>query len=355
MRDAIDAFGEKLAERPRAIALISRPENVRYLTGYTGEGWLLVGEGDAAIVTDSRYWTQVERQWPSGRAIKMAAGRKGGECVRDFLRERAATEVLIEADHMTVSVRDAIQSSIGECEISPLGDVLTRMRAVKTEREIALIRRASDIAVHAFDRLLGLVKPGMTERQIALELNDCMLRGGADRIAFETIVASGENGALPHATPGERKVERGDLITFDFGAEVQGYKTDMTRTIALGHPGEERVALYEAVCEAQAMALQAIKPGAMGRDIDKIARDYLDARYPGAFGHSLGHGVGLMIHESPTLGVSSDWTLARGHVVTVEPGVYLERLGGCRIEDTVVVTEDGCENLIATPKTLLIL
>jgi Xaa-Pro aminopeptidase len=182
-----------------------------------------------------------------------------------------------------------------------------------------------------------------------------MLRLGSEREAFSTIACAGVNGSLPHAVPSEHVLEEGELLTLDFGAQVNGYKTDMTRTVAIGKVSEELQQVYEAVLTAQQMALDAVRAGALCREVDKTARDYLDARYPGAFGHGLGHSVGLFIHEQPQFSARSEGALVAGNVMTVEPGVYLPGKGGCRIEDSVIVMENGYENLITAPKALIVL
>ena len=193
----------------------------------------------------------------------------------------------------------------------------------------------------------------MTEKELATELDYLMLRGGAERTGFDTIACAGANGSLPHAIPSDYRLREGELITFDFGAVVDGYTSDMTRTVALGKVSDELRAIYDTVLTAQQMALEAIRPGVACNAIDKIARDYIDARYPGAFGHALGHGVGLYIHEQPRLGKGDGTVLQPGHVVTIEPGIYISGLGGCRIEDMAILTSDGYIDPIDAPKQLI--
>ena len=224
---------------------------------------------------------------------------------------------------------------------------------VKDEYEIDCIRKAAAIADQAFKNLLTMVHAGMTEKQVGRMLEDEMIKLGSDRVAFPTISASGPNGSLPHAIPSDRVIQEGELLTLDFGARVNGYISDMTRTIGFGKIGPELRELYERVKVAQQMALDAIKPGMRCSDVDKVARDYLDARYPGAFGHSLGHGVGLFIHEQPRVATGSEFVLQRGHAITIEPGVYIPGLGGCRIEDMAILTSDGYHNPMTFPKHLI--
>jgi len=240
-------------------------------------------------------------------------------------------------------------------EYPALGGIPERLRRIKDAEELAHIRRASFIACRAFDEMLSVICAGMTEKEIAIELNNRMLRLGSERPAFETIACAGVNGSLPHATPSEHVLAEGELLTLDFGAQVSGYKTDMTRTVAIGQISADLRAVYDAVLTAQQMALEAVREGALCREVDAVARDYLDARYPGAFGHGLGHSVGLFIHEQPQFSAKSEDALAAGNVMTVEPGLYLPGIGGCRIEDSVIVTADGYENLITAPKQLIVL
>jgi len=200
---------------------------------------------------------------------------------------------------------------------------------------------------------LPRIHAGMTERQVQRLLEFEMLELGSEGVAFETIAASGPNGALPHARPSDRVIQTGELLTLDFGATVNGYRSDMTRTVGFGRVSGALREIYETVRAAQQLGLDAVGPEKACREIDRVAREYIDARYPGAFGHSLGHGVGLFIHEQPRLSMNSTDALVPGNVVTVEPGVYIPGLGGCRIEDTVIVTEGGCENTVAAPKQLI--
>ena len=203
--------------------------------------------------------------------------------------------------------------------------------------------------------MLGIMKAGMTEKEIQIELDYTMLRLGGDGLAFDTIACAGVNGSLPHAIPGDHVVQEGELLTLDFGATYGGYCADMTRTVAFGKISDELHDIYDTVLKAQLMSLDMVGPGVVCRDVDRCARDYLDSKYPGAFGHSLGHGVGLFIHEQPGLNTRDERKLAPGHIVTIEPGVYLPGIGGCRIEDTVAIQENGYRNLVNAPKELITL
>lgn len=343
-----------LRSRGVSCALYDDPINIRYLTGYTGEGSLLVLPDRAVIITDFRYVEQAQRQSPFCDLERTGADRGVNAIVAEALEKAGLHELSIEENVVTVSRLRSMEKALPGIHLSALPQTALEMRTVKDEGELDCIRRALTISCQAFDDLLGVIHAGMTEKRACAELNHFMSLRGSEGCAFDTIVASGVNGSLPHAVPSDKVIEKGELVTFDFGAKFGGYCADMTRTIAVGEISSELHAIYDAVLEAQLTSEAAVKPGAVCRDIDKIARDQLEAKYPGAFGHSLGHGVGLFIHERPNLSFRSETILQKGHVVTVEPGVYVPGVGGCRIEDTVIVTEDGFENPVTTPKQLIV-
>ncbi len=335
--------------------LIQKPKNIRYLTGYTGEGCLLISEAGLIILTDFRYVEQASIQAPDAQVIRYdAAHPRLGE-IRQQLVGAGAHKLAVEEDEVTVAAYRDMLRGLSGIELIAAGGLVERLRIVKDDGETECIARACAISCEAFDRMLGFMKPGMTERQIQLELDYTMLRLGAEGLAFSTIAAAGENGSLPHATPSDHVVREGEMLTLDFGARYGGYCSDMTRTVAFGHIGDELKAIYDTVLEAQLAALEMIGPGVVCSEVDRTAREITDRRYPGAFGHSLGHGVGLDIHEQPGLNARDQRPLTPGHIVTVEPGVYLPGVGGCRIEDTVAITEDGFRNLITAPKELICL
>jgi Xaa-Pro aminopeptidase len=333
-------------------AWIISPENIRYLTGFAGEGSLFVARDGCVILTDFRYIEQAARESPGCEVVRISAQVKAENALEALCAQRALGAVAIERDRVTLDQFAKLPPAL---DYPPLSGLPERLRRIKDAGEIASIKKASAIACRAFDEMLGIIRPGMTEREVARELENRMFRLGSEKEAFATIACAGANGALPHAVPSDHALEKGELLTLDFGAQVDGYKTDMTRTVAIGQISGELRAIYEAVLEAQLRALEAVRPGALCRDVDGIARSYLDARYPGAFGHSLGHSVGLFIHEQPQLSANSNDALEPGHVMTVEPGVYIPGVGGCRIEDSVVVVEGGFENLIDAPKHLIVL
>ena len=335
-------------------ALFDSSINIRYLTGYTGEGSLLVLPDKAVIITDFRYIEQAERQSPECEIARTGNGASKESIVREQLEKAGITEIKVEVGVLSHAAFCGLEASLPGVTLGDMPDVCEERRVTKDENEIKCVIKACEISCAAFDDLLRFIRPGMTEKRVCAELDYAMRVHGSEGNAFDTIVASGVNGSLPHAVPSDKVIEKGDLVTFDFGAKFGGYCADMTRTIAVGEISKELRAIYDAVLEAQLKALEAVKPGAVCKDIDKVARDLLEAKYPGAFGHSLGHGVGLFIHERPNLSFRCDSILSKGHVVTVEPGVYIPGVGGCRIEDTVIITEDGFINPITTPKQLIV-
>lgn len=334
-------------------AVIHRPENIRWLSGFAGEGCLFVAPGARVIVTDFRYVEAAGRQSPGWTVERTTAKRGESDVLRALIKDAGARAVGVETDYLTYDACVKLDAALEGVELKALNGVPEALRQIKDADEIACIRKACDIASDAFVNILPRLHAGMTEIEAKIELEFEMLRLGSEGPAFDTIAASGVNGALPHAIPSDRVVESGELLTLDFGATAGGYRSDITRTVAFGKISPELKAIYDTVQTAQQMALDAIGPGARCRDVDKVARDFIDARYPGAFGHGLGHGVGLNIHEQPRVSFNDATVLRPGHVVTVEPGVYIPGLGGCRIEDTVIMTSEGALNAMRAPKHLI--
>ena len=343
---------------PKTAVAVHDPSNMFYLTeGYTGEGVVFLAGETRVIITDFRYTEQAERQAPGFRVEMTEKGRNHNRILAELAKEKGITELRAETNYLSVDDFEALRSALGK-EIScvPLNRAPQKIREVKTPAEVVAIRKACAITSEAFDAILPKIRPGMTEKELQIELDFTMLRLGADEFAFDTIIASGENGSLCHAIPGARTLKAGDMITMDFGAKVGGYCSDMTRTVALGKPSEEMRRVYDTVLRAQTMCEDALMAGKTGVEVDKLARDYIDARgYAGRFGHGLGHSVGIDIHEEPRLSQTCTDVLKAGVVITVEPGVYLPGVGGVRIENTCLVKENGCEPLTTADKQLIIL
>ena len=343
---------------PNTAVAVHDPSNMFYLTeGYTGEGAVYISEASRVIVTDFRYTEQAERQAPGFRVEMIGKGRGHNQILAELAKAEGITEVRAETNYLSVDDFEALRGALGE-EIScvPLNRAPQKLREIKTPSEIVSIRKACDITSEAFSAILAKIRPGMTEKELQVELDFTMFRLGADELAFDTIVASGENGSLPHAIPGQRTLKEGDMITMDFGARVGKYCSDMTRTVALGQPSDEMRKVYDTVLRAQSMCEEALTAGKTGAEIDRLARDYIDARgYEGRFGHGLGHSVGIDIHENPNLNSRANDVLKPGVVITVEPGIYLPGVGGVRIENTCLVKENGCVPLTTADKQLIIL
>jgi len=343
-----------MRERGVEAMLIQKPENRRYVTGFSGSaGFVLVSATASILLVDFRYVEQAQTEALGFEVIK--AERQFIDTLAEVVPARGLGRIGFESDAMSYKQYEDFSKRLAPAVLVPVEGV-DRLRWVKDADEIAQITRAVEIADEAFAHIRSSLRPGAVEREIAIEMEFFMRRRGADKEAFETIVASGPRSALPHGRASERVLARGDFVTLDFGALYRGYVSDCTRTVVLGEVSQKQREVYELVLAAQRAALAGIKPGISGKDADTIARKIItDAGYGDAFGHSLGHGVGLAVHEGPTLSPREEAVLAPGMVVTVEPGIYLPGWGGVRIEDLVVVTEAGCRSVTRAPKDLLIL
>ncbi|HUG87129.1 MAG TPA: aminopeptidase P family protein [Actinomycetota bacterium] len=333
--------------------LITRLVNVRYLTGFTGSNGQLLLSSDPVLFTDFRYEEQSQKEAPDVRRRIYAQAFR--DELRAALREAGTGRLGFERSGVTYESYESLRE-LDAVEMVPMGPEVERLRWEKDPEEIGHLERAQEITDAAFDEIVGKLAEGMTEREVAFELELAMRRGGAERVGFDTIAAFGENAAEPHHSPTDRRLARGDLVKLDFGCVVEGYHSDMTRTVAFGDPGEELRGVYETVARAQRAGEEAVRAGVTGREADEAARRVIEeAGHGDRFGHSLGHGVGLEVHEGPTLRKKSDDVLPESAVVTVEPGIYLPGLGGVRIEDAVVVGPDGCRPLPTTTKELIVL
>lgn len=325
--------------------LITDPKNMHYYSGFkNGEGYLLIGDSGFRVVTDSRYSQYAADVCKGFEVCDITSNRLSG-----FLGDGATLG--FEDKHMTYAEYVAISGQVSS--LVPIGDMAIKPREVKDFGEIESITQAAAIADKAFEHMLGVLKAGITEKQAAAELDCFMKKNGAEAASFDTIVAAGERGSLPHAIASERALRRGDLVVMDFGCVVNGYASDMTRTVAIGDVSSSCEDVYNTVLSAQLKALSLIKSGAIASEVDASARNIINERYSGRFGHALGHSVGLDIHEAPNLSPKNQNPLVCGNVVTVEPGIYIPGFCGVRIEDLVVVTDEGYVNLTHSPKELI--
>ncbi len=353
MNDRLQALRARIAERELDALLVSNVVNLRWLTGFTGSsGAAVVGATLQRFITDFRYLTQAGEQLDEGWELEIdtkllertAAGLPAGPLSLGF-----------DDAHLTVSQHAALSRLVAarEVELVAAGGIVEALRAVKDAGEIDRIRAAAKLADEAFEEVVGAGLVGRTERDVALDLEIAMRRRGAEAVSFEPIVAAGPHGALPHGVPRDVAIPAGTLVVIDWGARLHGYASDCTRTVATGELDPRDRAVYTTVLAAQRAALAAIRPGPRGREIDAIARAIIDeAGHAEHFGHGLGHGVGMEVHEGPRLSAQGDDELAAGNVVTVEPGIYMPGAVGVRIEDLVAVTADGHEVLNGLSKEL---
>lgn len=346
-----DRVTEALAERELDALLVTDLTNVRWLTGFSGtNGVAVVGAERREFITDFRYVDQAAEQVPDFDRIT------GERSLLADAAKRLSGRVGFEDAHLSVRSHAKLAELADGAELVPAGGLLEQLRAVKEPAEVEAIRAAAALADDVFEAVV-LSRPlaGRTEREVAFELETEMRRRGADEPSFPSIVAAGAHGALPHAVPRDVEIPAGTLVVCDWGARLDGYCSDCTRTLATGELDAEPAAVYEVVRAAQEAAVAAVRPAAAYREVDSVARDRIAAAGHGErFGHSLGHGVGLDVHEEPRLSQQSDGELAAGNVVTVEPGVYVTGAFGVRIEDLVVVTDTGCEILSRLPKALTV-
>lgn len=341
-KSAIDAY------------LVTSPANLRYLTNFTGTaGMALVTLDQAFFITDFRYIEQASEQ-VQGMTIIQHQGDIVSELLK--LMESQSVSVLGFEDAVLTYAEYSIFEEVIDAELAPASGLIERLREQKDDGEIAIIEKACAIADEGFDHVLKMIRPGMTELEVANQLDFYMRSLGASGTSFETIVASGVRSALPHGVASEKMIEQGDLITLDFGCVYQGYVSDITRTFAIGDPGQQLKDIYQIVLAAQKKVLEVAQAGVTGSQLDAVARDFISgAGYGEAFGHSTGHGIGMEIHEGPNISRSNDEQLMEGNVITDEPGIYLAGLGGVRIEDDLVILAEGNRILTQSPKELIIL
>lgn len=351
----VQALRERLVAAELDAMVVTNLTNVRYLCGFTGSaGILVVTEDDLVFLTDGRYTEQSSQEISASGTdarIEIVSGEPDAAAAQNVIRS-GATRIGMEENSLSWAAHTKWdQTLLPDLEVLPSDSVIEGLRLVKEPAEVVRIRTACEIADRALATLRANLLDGPTEIEFAMALDSEMKRLGAADVSFETIVAAGPNGAMPHHHPGGRRVADGDLVVIDFGSLVDGYHSDMTRTIAVGDVGEERRRMFDVVRTAQQAGMEAVAAGVEAVKVDAACREVIaEAGWADAFSHGTGHGVGLDIHEEPRVSSRSDAILEPGHVVTVEPGVYLPGLGGVRIEDTVLVTDSGCDRLTRAPK-----
>lgn len=336
-----------------AVLVIGDP-NRNYLSGFTGdESFSIITENKALFITDSRYTQQAKNEVKDYEILEY----KGAfpDFFSDTIKKLNVKKVGFEDNVVSYELYSKFASKT-QAKLVPLEGIIEEIRLIKDKREIESIRKAAAIADEAFSHMLKFIKGGMSEREIGLELEFTMKRLGAKDLSFPSIVASGVRSSLPHGRATDKIVNNGEFLTLDFGCIFEEYCSDMTRTVAIGEPDDKLKDIYNVVLQAQEDVLKFIKPGVNTKKVDSVARDYIAQKgYGSYFGHGLGHGVGREIHEAPRLSPMSDTILKEGMIVTDEPGIYIPDFGGVRIEDLVLVTENGCEALSKSPKNLICL
>lgn len=336
------------------LLLVTNLSNIRYLTGFTGsEGTLVLSPDEGWFLTDSRYTSQANAEVSGAKIVEFSVRL---DSLAQILQEGSATRIAYEAGHITVQTFQELCKKLPGVEFIPADTEMTSLRTVKDAGELALLERVATIASESLLEILGEVRPGAVESEVAWALEMAMRRRGAEGKSFDFIVASGERGALPHGKASEKRITAGELVTLDYGALYRGYCSDETVTVCVGEPNSQQREVYETVRAAQEIAIEAARPGMTFKEIDAKARDYITGKgYGNYFGHGLGHGVGIDIHEHPTVSPRSRDVVEEGMVFTVEPGIYIPAWGGVRIEDTVVMERDRCRRLTKVPKMLMIL
>lgn len=354
LKARIKSLQKRLKDAQLDALLVSNPVDIRYLTGFVGDdSWLLVRANSVIvhILSDFRFDEQIAKEAPHAKAIMRKTSLT--IALKQLVEQFKLGKIGVQQDYVTLAQSKIIGKELGRSNVKPFDDGLLIQRAVKDQTEIKPILKALDIQQEAFKRTCAYIEPGMTEYQIAAYLEYQMRLLGADGTSFPSIVAADANASLPHAIPGSKKVRKGGIILIDWGAKFGGYCSDLTRVVSIGKMPAKIKEIYQVCLDAQLAAIDAIAPGKSLPEIDAVARDIITkAGYGKQFGHSLGHGIGLDIHEQPVLASRAKGVLEPGHIVTVEPGIYLPGIGGVRIEDDVLVTEQGKKVLSDLPKTL---
>ncbi|PMC39580.1 Xaa-Pro dipeptidase [Bacillus sp. UMB0899] len=335
--------------------LITSEYNRRYMTGFTGTaGVAVISKEKAVFITDFRYTEQAAKEIEGFDIVQHTVPIT--DEVATQVEKLGIQRLGFEQDHVTYQAFTSYKNVLKHTEFIPVSGAVEKLRLIKSPSEIKILKEAAEIADAAYKHILNYIKPGLKEIEVANELEFFMRKNGAVSSSFDIIVASGYRSALPHGVASEKEIEKGDFVTLDFGAYYKGYCSDITRTFAVGEPSDELQTIYSVVLEAQLRGMNGIKPGMTGKQADALTRDYIKEKgYGEYFGHSTGHGLGMEVHEGPALSFRSDTILEPGMVVTVEPGIYVAGLGGVRIEDDTVITDNGNESLTHSPKDLIIL
>ena len=354
MKERLQKLQQEMDKRSLEALLVTHPVNRRYLSGFDGShGVLLIGAGEAYLLTDFRYLEQAAEQAPHFQLLPWKT--KLGALLKPLVEQAGWSSLCFEEEQLTYSLYRHLEEAL-PVELKPQKGLVEDLRVLKSEAEIESLAAGAAVMDQAFDFILEQAAPGMTERELALELEFYLRRRGSTETLFKYIVASGERGSLPHGVASDKKMESGELVTVDFTGTFGGYTTDMTRTFALGKPESRAREIYEIVRLAQERAREAVGPAMTGSEADALARSVIEeAGYGEYFGHGTGHGLGLEVHERPTLSPRGAETLLPGMAVTIEPGIYIPGWGGVRIEDMVIITSRGARSLTRCTRELIVI
>lgn len=355
LNQRIDKTRAFIKENDIEAFLVIKPENIRYLSGFTGtSGQLLITQRINYLITDFRYIDQAKMQCPDYEIVKQE--RKMIDTIKDICLQENIKYIAFEEEQMVFKMYETYYQALKPIKFIPSSQFLTTIRSIKDEEEITSLKKAVSLADEAFSHIIQYIKPGVREKEIALELEFFLRKKGAEAKPFDFIVASGERGALPHGVASDKPIANGDLVTMDFGCILNGYCSDITRTVCIGTSSIKQREIYNIVLEAQITGINCLKTNMKCEDADRISREVIEkAGYGEYFGHCLGHGVGMEVHEEPRLAKGNDNLLQPGMVVTIEPGIYIPSYGGIRIEDMVLIHENHIEILTKSCKDMLIL
>ena len=358
IKERLKRFRDKIERENKEIEwlLVINLKNLNYLSGFNGEGFALIGTGGKNyLLTDSRFTEQAQKESPDYEILTDEPKKKNARilALKKIIAKNKIKKIAFEGSNLSYADFKKYSKSFNSIKFFPTENLIEQIRMVKDKEEIIKMKKAAQIATESLKDVFEMIEPGIKELDIASELAYTMRKKGAQKEAFETIVVSGERSSLPHGKPSEKKIDEGELITIDMGANYQNYNSDITRTIIMGKENQKQKEIYSIVFEAQKAALNFLKPGVKCKEVDSVARDIITKKgYGKYFGHGLGHGVGLDIHELPRVSFSDNTVLLPGMVITIEPGIYLPEVGGVRIEDSVLITEESYEILTWFPKTL---
>ncbi len=355
MSHRLDKLRAVLKEQNMDALIIESEVNRQYISNFSGSsGWAIVSLDQAKFVTDFRYIEQATKECTAFEIINNK--RQALPTIKQALQDMKVARVGFEAEHTSYATFEAWKHTLDNVELVATKGLVEKLRLYKEKAELAIMRQAAQLSDDAFAHVIKMIKPGIREIDVASELEYYLRKHGAKGSGFDIIVASGKRGALPHGRASEKVIEAGDMVTIDFGAHYKGYHSDMTRTFAVGEPDPKMKEIYEIVLKAELEGVNRVKVGMTGKEVDALTRDIIkEAGYGEYYGHAAGHGLGMDVHEAPAVSMLSETVLEPGMVITIEPGIYVEGLGGVRIEDDVVLTENGIEILNKTPKELLIL